>query len=63
MLTNRKMANCDCNLHLTPDEKDVQVDGGEDEEGDGDEEEKDVPGCMLTMRLSMKAMDVLNQHC
>ena len=31
-------------LHLAPDEKDVKVDGGEDEEGNGDEEEKDVPG-------------------
>ena len=39
----REMANCDCDLHLTPDEKDVQVDGGEDKEGNGYEEEKDVP--------------------
>ena len=31
-------------LHLAPDEKDVKVDGGEDEEGNGDEEEEDVPG-------------------
>ena len=31
-------------MHLAPDEKDVKVDGGEDEEGNGDEEEKDVPG-------------------
>ena len=30
-------------MHLTPDEKDVQVDGGEDKEGNGNEEEKDVP--------------------
>ena len=30
--------------HFAPDEQDVEVDGGEDEEGDGDEEEKDVPG-------------------
>ena len=31
-------------MHLAPDEKDVKVDGGEDEEGNGDEEEEDVPG-------------------
>ena len=31
-------------LHLAPDEKDVKVDGGEDEEGNGNEEEEDVPG-------------------
>ena len=31
-------------LHLAPDEKDVKVDGGEHEEGNGDEEEEDVPG-------------------
>ena len=31
-------------LLLAPDEQDVEVDGGEDEEGDGYEEEKDVPG-------------------
>ena len=30
--------------YWAPDEKDVKVDGGEDEEGNGDEEEKDVPG-------------------
>ena len=29
---------------MAPDEKDVKVDGGEDEEGNGDEEEEDVPG-------------------
>ena len=30
--------------YWAPDEKDVKVDGGEDEEGNGDEEEEDVPG-------------------
>ena len=58
----REMANCDCDLHLTPDEKDVQVDGGEDKEGNGHEEEKDVPRCMLMMRSSMK-VNQPNQHC
>ena len=56
------MANCDCDLQLTPDEKDVQVDGGEDKEGNGYEEEEDVPRCMLMMRSSMK-VNQPNQHC
>ena len=43
-ILKKKKSQRDCDLHLTPDEKDVQVDGGEDKEGNGYEEEKDVPG-------------------